>query len=81
MISFILRTWGNIMLCGDFNARTGNASYFIPNDHNQCFLLFDTYKIDNDIFDIISSDTCIDKRGIELLDVCIANQLRMKMLW
>ena len=35
MILFSLRTWGNIILCGDFNARTGNASDFIPDDHNQ----------------------------------------------
>jgi hypothetical protein len=28
---------GNIMLFGDFNARTGNASDFIPDDHNQFF--------------------------------------------
>lgn len=71
------KTKGEILICGDFNARTGSELDFIDNDTTKHLPLFDSYKIDNTINVRNSHDTVVDTRGKELLELCIANQLRI----
>lgn len=50
------------MLRGDFKARTGNAVDMTPDKRNQYFSWFDTYKIDNDIFNRVSEIPVLKER-------------------
>ncbi|XP_063426826.1 uncharacterized protein LOC134710401 [Mytilus trossulus] len=68
---------GNVLLCGDFNARIANSPDYILNDDQSYLPLFDNYPIDKQILKRQSSDTTIDSRGKSLLDLCILNQLRI----
>jgi len=69
---------GNIILCGDMNARSGSEPDFIQNDN------YDIYVPVNDdyAYDLIqekrqSQDDKIDSRGKQLLELCIATQMRI----
>ncbi|VDI41416.1 Hypothetical predicted protein [Mytilus galloprovincialis] len=68
---------GNVLLCGDFNARIANSPDYILNDDQSYLPLFDNYPIDKQTLKRQSSDTTIDSRGKSLLDLCILNQLRI----
>ena len=69
---------GDIILMGDFNARTGNEDDFISNDAAAHIPVSnDFYPIDTAVGKRSSHDTIVDTRGKELLDICISNQLRI----
>ena len=65
---------GNILLCGDFNARISYENDFILNDELKFTPIYEDYKTDKNILKTQNRDTKIDKRGKELLDLCISNQ-------
>ena len=67
-------TLGNILLCGDFNARISCENYFILIDELKFTPIYEDYKTDKNILKRQSRDTQIDQRGDELLDLCISNQ-------
>ena len=68
---------GNILLCGDFNARVSTDPDFIANDDNTFLPLYSSYTIDSQIKNRHNMDPKLDNRGKELLDMCVANQLRI----
>jgi hypothetical protein len=69
---------GDIIVCGDVNARIGNNVDFIeaasvahiPVNGNW-------YDIDVAVNKRISQDYIVDTRGKDLLDICIGNTLRI----
>ena len=67
---------GNIVLCGDFNARTSNFSDNIDNDNEKYNMCDEEY-----IMDMCCSRTSFDKvrssRGKQLIDLCIQSRLRI----
>ena len=76
IVSF--KSKGDVLLCGDFNARCGNLPDFIVSDSA------DHLPVDNDCYAVdfmlnnrYSKDTTIDSRGKELIELCIGNQLRL----
>ena len=71
------KKYGNILLCGDFNARVSNSDGFIRDDDNSHTPLFTNYTVDKQIRCRKSKDTTLDTRGKELIDFCISNQIRM----
>lgn len=68
---------GNILLCGDLNARVGSMCDFIIDDDNRYIPTFDSYQVDKQILLRKSQDTKIDSRGKSLIDLCISHQLRL----
>lgn len=68
---------GNILLCGDFNARVATYPDFIIHDDNYFTPLYQSYRSDKQILKRNSKDEKIDKRGRDLLDLCISNQIRI----
>ncbi|CAG2184913.1 unnamed protein product [Mytilus edulis] len=68
---------GEILLCGDFNARIGSENDFIVNDDSKFTPIFDTYPTDKNIMTRKSRDQKIDQRGKEVLDFCISKQIRI----
>ena len=69
---------GNILLCGDFNARTGcKVPDFIVNDNDVHVPVSNHYLEDADINCRVSQDHVTDARGRELLDLCTESQLRI----
>ena len=71
------KKYGNILLCGDFNARVSSSDDFIIDDDNSHTPLFNNYTVDKQIRCRKSKDTTLDTRGKELIDFCISNQIRM----
>jgi len=67
---------GDILLCGDFNARVGNNNDFISNDDNQFNPSYLNYTGDS-ANTRTTQDKVIDHRGTELLDLCIGHSLRI----
>ena len=69
---------GDIVLCGDMNARSGTEPDFVQNDiHDEHCPIFDYYEYDN-VQDIRSShDNKIDTRGKQLLELCISANMRI----
>ena len=71
---------GDILLCGDFNARTGcHNSDFIINYDGLYVPVPSDYLQDSNIKHRLSQDRVIDSRGRELLDLCIETQ--WQILW
>ena len=68
---------GDVMICGDFNARTGTELDVITDDTSKYLPLFDSYKIDNTTRVRQNHDTVLDARGRDLLEFCIENQMRI----
>ncbi|CAG2248789.1 unnamed protein product [Mytilus edulis] len=67
-----------IILLGDFNARTGNDCDFIEGDNtNHIPLNNSNYNIDILNERRASCDNTVDSRGKDLLDFCICNQIRI----
>ena len=56
---------GEILLCGDFNARTGVLSDFIASDLTEHLPLADDYLPDKPVLIRHSKDVVIDNRGKE----------------
>ena len=71
------RESGEIVLAGDFNARTTNVSDFINDDSSSFTPLHDDYREDCIIRPRSSEDECHRPctRGRTLLDLCISSQL------
>ena len=67
---------GNILLCGDFNARTASEPDFIVNDDNSYSPTYN-YPIDRNLLKRSSPDITLDTRGKDLLDLCISHQIRV----
>ena len=66
---------GKIILCGDFNARTGSLTDYITMDsNNNCYTLPESYQFDY-INDRMSMDTLIQKNGRRCVNICIENNL------
>ena len=72
---------GQIILAGDFNARTGsNEQDFIVDeklDENDYIPLFDQYSPDIDIPSRLSMDSIISSRGKTLNELCIQSGIRI----
>ena len=68
---------GNILLCGDFNARTSTDLDFITNDDNKYTPIFDDYSIDRELLKRFNKDKILDSRGKDLLELCTSHQLRI----
>jgi hypothetical protein len=67
---------GNIILCGDLNARTGSESDFIQDDSNDENLpLYKNYNSDIVQEKRCSHDSKVDNRDKQLLDLCIGSKL------
>lgn len=73
---FIYQNLGDIMLCGDFNARCGTENDFVSNDLDN-FVPIDAYYIADSSKRRNSRDSKLDTRGKELLNFCIGNNLRI----
>lgn len=67
---------GDLMICGDFNARTGNLDDFISNDGANHLPIYD-YRPDTVIKHRYSKDSVVDRRGKDLVDLCIGTQMRL----
>ena len=69
---------GNILLVGDFNARTSNSPDYIINDSDDNFIpIYDDYCLDDLPKYRISQDSQLDTRGKHLLEICIESKLRI----
>ena len=71
------KKYGNILMCGDFNARVASELDFILHDNDTFAPLFQSYSIDNHVNERKSKDKKLDSRGRDLLDFCISNQIRI----
>ena len=68
---------GNIVICGDFNARTGTLTDFIQIDSQQKpYDLPHDYLYDN-VHQRCSMDKLIQKNGRRIIDICIDNNLHI----
>lgn len=68
---------GEIMICGDMNARTASSDDLIVHDDVRYLPLCETYKIDNNMYKRNNRDVFLNDRAKELIDFCICNQLRI----
>ena len=71
---FSYQNLGDIILCGDFNARSGTENDFVSNDLDD-FIPIDLNYVADYSRIIYSRDSKLDSRGKELLDLCIGNNL------
>ena len=69
---------GDIILCGDFNARSGSEPDFIQNDNYGIHIpVHDDYECDV-IQELRNSyDSKLDTRGKQLLEFCISTKMRI----
>lgn len=68
---------GDVLICGDLNARTSTETDFIVNDSSFHLPLFDSCKPDDQIMFRKNMDENTDERGKGIVDLCISNQLRI----
>ena len=68
---------GDVLLCGDLNARTSCENDFILHDSSKFIPMYSNYVSDRDILPRISQDKMLDNRGKNLIDFCISNQIRI----
>ena len=75
------RALGNVIICGDFNARTGNHPDFIStagkdnHDFYNAFCNNETYDFPDNARK--SEDVKVNKYGRELLDLCKSSNMRI----
>ena len=67
---------GDIVLCGDLNARTGTIGDYIESDNDMPEYSPLTYSVDED-HPRVSQDTTVNMQGRCLLDLCIGSRLRI----
>ena len=67
-------TCGDVMICGDFNARTSFTPDYYEADH---LPVYQSYAVDLPSIPKVSKDTVIDSRGKHCLTFCIGNQIRI----
>ena len=66
---------GNVIVCGDFNARTGTlADYIVMDNVNNQYPLPLNYSQDQ-INSRCSMDKCVQKKGRRLTNICIDNSV------
>lgn len=70
------RDLGEILLCGDFNARVGIENDFILGDENHHNPASSSYEIDN-CSSRENFDRHVDSRGKNLLELCVSHNLRI----
>ena len=70
-------TQGQILLLGDFNARTGTLNDFIENNADDFLTIHNTYNRDTDCPKRNNTDYTMNKVGREILRLCIGNRLRI----
>ena len=69
---------GDLLVIGDFNARTGRAADFITSDSDADYATYDTQYSPDLKCDIRNSeDEIICSRGRDLLDLCIQSKMRI----
>lgn len=68
---------GDIILAGDFNARTGDEPDLIRGDSSNHTPLFNSYSPDIDLPSRSSQDNILSQRGKYLIDSCIQDKLRI----
>ena len=68
---------GDVILCGDLNARTGMKYDFIADDDLKHFDQIANYQPDLQHVKRGNQDKCISSRGNQLIDFCIASNLRI----
>ena len=73
----LFKNIGNVILCGDLNARTGSELDFIIDDTDKHIPLDPQYIIDQDIQPRKSQDTKVDDRGKQIIDMCITSRMRI----
>ena len=74
-ISLKYRGRGDIILCGDLNARWGSEPDFIQNDSH--LPIYDSYICDK-VHEVRKSyDSKLDTRGKQLLELCITARMRI----
>ena len=69
-------TTGHIILTGDFNARTGSLPDYVTYDSDSHIPLPPDYTADEPI-PRMSEDKRVNSHGRELLELCVASQLRI----
>ena len=74
VIKFLAK--GPVILCGDFNARTGTTCDFIQEDSDLPINLPYEYVIDKSMKPRISQDAKVNTIGKYLVDMCISFRLR-----
>ena len=70
-------TQGQILLLGDFNARTSTLNDFIENDADDFLTMNNTYIQDKHFPKRNNADYTVNKVGGEILRLCIGNRLRI----
>jgi len=68
---------GDILICGDSNARVGTLPDLLVHDDKKFLPLCSSLPLDKDIMNRFSKDTTVDKRGKELIDFCKGCQMRI----
>ena len=67
---------GDIVLCGNLNARTGTIGDYIESDNDMPEYSPLTYSVDED-HPRVSQDTTVNMQGRCLLDLCIGSRLHI----
>lgn len=68
---------GQIIICGDLNARTGTELDFIHDDNDKHLPLDPAYIIDHNICSRKSEDAKVDDRGRQITELCISTRMRL----
>ena len=71
----LFSTKGNVILCGDFNARTGNLDDFIQMDDDNNIYNMPSYYIADTVHKRHSSDRIVQKCGRKLIKICTDNNM------
>ena len=71
------KDYGDILICGDLNARTGLDPNFIVNDSDKHVPLDPSYIIDSNILQRNSEDTNVEDRGKQVNELCVSSRMRI----
>ena len=71
------KDYGNILICGDLNARTGLDPNFIVNDSDKHVPLDPSYIIDSNILQRNSEDTNVEDRVKQVNELCVSSRMRI----
>lgn len=69
---------GDIILCGDLNARTGREHDYVPFDSTAHVPISDGYyHIEAAVNKRLICDSVVDTRGKDVIYLCVGNKLRI----